>query len=169
MDPVSGEIRATACSLPPMPGNRRAHGCTWQPFEPEGLMQLLDKTFVEGAESPWPICDLKALMQSLAGSGMAIGIASSDGEASIRRTLEVLGLTSEVGFIAGYDSGHGPKPEPGMLLAFALHLGLHPSQIVMVGDNGMTWRWRGLPRRALPSGCSREPARARPSRGWRTF
>jgi len=137
MDPVSGKTRAdsmfAAANAREIAAHMIAHG---SPFEPEELMQLLDKTFVEGAESPWPICDLKPLMQSLAGAGMAIGIASSDGEASIRRTVDVLDLTSEVGFIAGYDSGHGPKPEPGMLLAFALHLDLHPSQIAMVGDNG---------------------------------
>lgn len=110
-----------------------AHG---SPFDPEELMLRLDKIFVEGAESPWPICDLKALMQTLAGSGLSLGIASSDGEASIRRTVEVLELSAEIDFIAGYDSGHGPKPEPGMLLAFAAHLGLEPWQVAMVGDNG---------------------------------
>jgi phosphoglycolate phosphatase len=109
-----------------------AHG---SPFEAQELMRRLDKTFVEGAESPWPICDLKALIQTLAGAGLGVGIASSDGEASIRRTVEVLGLCSDIDFIAGYDSGYGPKPEAGMLLAFAAHLGLEASQIAMVGDN----------------------------------
>ena len=137
MDPVTGKTRAdsmfAAANASEIAAHMVAHG---SPFEAEDLMARLDKTFVEGAESPWPICDLKALMQSLAGAGMALGIASSDGEASIRRTVEVLELSSEIGFIAGYDSGHGPKPQAGMVLAFAAHLGLEPSQIAMVGDNG---------------------------------
>lgn len=136
MDPVTGKTRAdsmfAAANASEIAAHMVAHG---SPFKQEDLLRLLDKTFVEGAESPWPICDLKALMQTLAGAGLSAGIASSDGEASIRRTVEVLELESEIGFIAGYDSGHGPKPEPGMLLAFARHLGLSPAEIAMVGDN----------------------------------
>ncbi|MEM5491906.1 HAD family hydrolase [Hoeflea sp. AS16] len=137
MDLSTGKTRAdsmfAAANASEIAAHMVAHG---SPFEPEELMRRLDQTFVEGAESPWPICDLKALMQTLAGAGLSLGIASSDGEASIRRTVEVLELSSEIDFIAGYDSGYGPKPEPGMLLAFAAHLGLEPSQIAMIGDNG---------------------------------
>ena len=38
-------------------------------------------------------------------------------------------------FVAGFDSGHGGKPEPGMLLAFARVAGLAPSAVLMVGDS----------------------------------
>jgi phosphoglycolate phosphatase len=38
-------------------------------------------------------------------------------------------------FIAGYDSGHGLKPGPGMLLAFAAATGIPPASVVMVGDS----------------------------------
>ena len=38
-------------------------------------------------------------------------------------------------FIAGCDSGHGAKPQPGQLLAFAERIGLSPDRIVMVGDS----------------------------------
>ena len=137
MDPVSGKTRAdsmfAAANADEIAAHMVAHG---SPFEAGELLALLDQVFVEGAESPWPICDLKALMHTLAEAGLSVGIASSDGEAGIRRTVEVLGLSSDIGFIAGYDSGYGPKPQPGMLQAFAAHLGLEPSQIAMVGDNG---------------------------------
>lgn len=136
MDPATGKTRAdsmfAAANASEIAAHMIAHG---SPFEVEDLLRRLDETFVEGAESPWPICDLKPLMQTLAGSGFSVGIASSDGEASIRRTVEVLDLSAEIDFIAGYDSGHGPKPEAGMLHAFAKHLGLHASQVAMVGDN----------------------------------
>jgi len=137
MDPLTGKTRAdsmfAAANAGEIAEHMVAHG---SPFEPEELMRLLDRIFVEGAESPWPICDLKALMQTLAQAGFSLGIASSDGEASIRRTVEVLGLSRQISFIAGYDSGHGPKPEPGMINAYASHLGLSPAEIAMVGDNG---------------------------------
>jgi phosphoglycolate phosphatase len=38
-------------------------------------------------------------------------------------------------FIAGSDSGFGAKPAPGMLLAFADHIGIDPGEIAMVGDS----------------------------------
>jgi hypothetical protein len=38
-------------------------------------------------------------------------------------------------FVAGCDSGFGAKPDPGMCLAFAAHLGHAPDTILMVGDS----------------------------------
>jgi len=136
MDLLTGKTRAdsmfAAANANEIAQHMVAHG---SPLDPEKLARLLDQAFVEGAESPWPICDLNALMRTLAGAGLSIGIASSDAEASIRRTVDVLGLSQHIGFIAGYDSGHGPKPEAGMINAYASHLGLSPAEIAMVGDN----------------------------------
>jgi phosphoglycolate phosphatase len=61
-------------------------------------------------------------------------VAPNDSEASARRHVEALGLM-HIEFIAGYDSGHGGKPEPGMVFAFARHLGLAPRQVAMIGDS----------------------------------
>jgi len=136
MDPATGKTRPdsmfAAANANEIAAHMVLHG---SPLEAEKLARLLDQTFVEGADTPWPICDLGALMTTLSAAGLPTGIASSDAEASIRRTVEVLGLASHVRFIAGYDSGHGPKPEPGMLRAYAAHLGLKPAEIAMVGDN----------------------------------
>ncbi len=49
--------------------------------------------------------------------------------------MDALGLSAHIEFIAGYDSGHGGKPEPGMVLAFARHLGVEARRIAMVGDS----------------------------------
>ena len=136
MDPVTGKTRAdsmfAAANANEIARHMVSHG---SPVEHERLARLLDQAFVEGAEQPWPICDLERLMGTLSGAGLPVGIASSDGEASIRRTVEVLGLSRHISFVAGYDSGHGPKPEPGMIRAYASHLGLGVSEIAMVGDN----------------------------------
>lgn len=136
MDPVTGKTRAdsmfAAANANEIAAHMVAHG---SPVEAARLARLLDQAFIEGADTPWPICDLDMLMRTLRGAELSIGIASSDGEASIRRTVEVLGIETHVSFITGYDSGHGPKPEPGMLHAYAAHLGLAPSQVAMVGDN----------------------------------
>lgn len=136
MDPETGKTRAdsmfAAANADEIAAHMIRHGSRLE--HPE-LLRQMDRIFVEGAESPWPICDLDALMRDLATAGLPAGIASSDGEASIRRTVEVLGLADHIAFIAGYDSGHGPKPEPGMIRAYAAHLGLSVSEIAMVGDN----------------------------------
>jgi phosphoglycolate phosphatase len=38
-------------------------------------------------------------------------------------------------FLAGYDSGHGVKPEAGMVLAFCEAMGFDVGSVVVVGDN----------------------------------
>ena len=37
-------------------------------------------------------------------------------------------------FVAGYDGGHGDKPAPGLVLAFAAQCGLGTDEIAVVGD-----------------------------------
>ena len=62
-------------------------------------------------------------------------MATNDSEAPARQHIAAHGLTALFDFIAGYDSGHGAKPGPGMCLAFARQLGLDPSRVAMVGDS----------------------------------
>jgi phosphoglycolate phosphatase len=73
-------------------------------------------------------------LAALRAQGLRLGVATNDSEASARRHIEALGLL-HIEFVAGYDSGHGGKPEPGMVLAFARHLGMDPGQVAMVGDS----------------------------------
>jgi phosphoglycolate phosphatase len=67
--------------------------------------------------------------------GLRLGVATNDTEAPARAHLDAHGITLFFDFIAGYDSGYGPKPGPGMCLAFAQKLGLDPARVVMVGDS----------------------------------
>ena len=64
-----------------------------------------------------------------------LGIASSDNALSIENTARRFGIEEYVDFIAGYDSGFGPKPEPGMVLGFCEAVALDPSRVAVVGDN----------------------------------
>jgi phosphoglycolate phosphatase len=97
---------------------------------------VMDDLFrIHGLASLSPIGDPAAVMRGLAGRSLHLGIATNDSEASARAQAEALGIDGFMSYYAGYDSGHGSKPEPGMVSAFALAHALHPSEIGMVGDS----------------------------------
>jgi phosphoglycolate phosphatase len=66
---------------------------------------------------------------------LKIGLATNDTEAPARAHLTAHGVLDLFDFVAGYDSGYGPKPGPGMCLAFARETGIDPARAVMVGDS----------------------------------
>ncbi|MEH7829019.1 HAD family hydrolase [Gemmobacter denitrificans] len=78
---------------------------------------------------------LRPLFQALRDRGLKIGLATNDTEAPARTHLTNHGVIDLFDFVAGYDSGHGGKPAPGQLLAFARQVGLPPARIAMVGDS----------------------------------
>ncbi|MBE2274966.1 MAG: HAD family hydrolase [Rhodobacteraceae bacterium] len=78
---------------------------------------------------------LVPLFAALRARGLKLGIATNDSEVPARAHLAAHGLTGLVDFVAGYDSGYGAKPGPGMCTAFAQATGLAPGRVVMVGDS----------------------------------
>lgn len=82
-----------------------------------------------------PIGDPVAAADALRARGLKLGIATNDAEAPAREQAGLLGLTDRLDFVAGYDSGFGGKPGPGMVLAFARAVGVAPAQIALVGDS----------------------------------
>lgn len=82
-----------------------------------------------------PAVDLGAVLGALRDRGLRIGLATNDNEEAARAHLAAHGITGLFDYIAGYDSGHGPKPGPGMCAAFARQHGLDPARVVMVGDS----------------------------------
>jgi phosphoglycolate phosphatase len=78
---------------------------------------------------------LAPLMAELRGRGLRLGVATNDAAAAAAAHLAAAGLSGSFDFVAGYDSGFGAKPAPGMLLAFAAHTGLSPETVAMVGDS----------------------------------
>ncbi len=136
MDPVSGHV---------MPDSLLAAGNTVEiadgliaagaTLDRDTLIREMDSAFARGADHSVPVTDLLAFFTRLKALGLKTGIASSDNEKSIRATAERFGFAHLVDFVAGYDSGHGCKPEPGMALAFCATAGLMPENIAMVGDN----------------------------------
>lgn len=104
--------------------------------EPTFLIEELDRIFQEGGVlNAVPVTELEPLFRRLKDRGLCLGLATSDSRVAAEATLGRFSLLPHFDFIAGYDSGHGYKPEPGMFLAFCKACGIAPSQAAMVGDN----------------------------------
>ena len=100
------------------------------------LTELLDRIFLEqGGTTAVPVAALGPVLRRLKARGLALGIATNDSQAGIEATLGAFGVLGLFDFLAGYDSGHGMKPEPGMALAFCKACGLQAAEMAVVGDN----------------------------------
>jgi phosphoglycolate phosphatase len=107
------------------------------PFLP-GVTSLELTERIDDAAGSAPMSEavpLGPLLSRLRATGLKLGVATNDSEAPARRHLQAHGITDYFDFIAGYDSGFGAKPGPGMCLAFARLLDLDPSRVAMVGDS----------------------------------
>lgn len=78
---------------------------------------------------------LGPLLEGLRARGIALGVATNDSELAARAHLDAVGVADAFDFIAGFDSGYGAKPDPGMQHGFCAALGLAPAQVLMVGDS----------------------------------
>ncbi len=140
---VSHYVLAERRFLPTSPliaGSSASYGPLWAQAlgrEPgESFYAEMDDLFrFWGLESLSPIGTPALLVADLVAAGYHVGIATNDAEASARAQAEALGLTPYLPYIAGYDSGFGGKPEPGMVLGFARHHRLDPSEVAMIGDS----------------------------------
>ena len=102
----------------------------------QALFHELNAAFTEETlRSLAPLGDPERVLQLLKARGLKLGLATNDGEASARLQLAALGLDAHMDFVAGFDSGHGGKPDPGMVLAFARAVGVPPARVGMVGDS----------------------------------
>ncbi|NVO54683.1 HAD family hydrolase [Rhodobacteraceae bacterium B1Z28] len=100
------------------------------------INELVDLMNVEAAAAPQaPAVPLRPFLEGLQKSGIKLGVATNDSEHPAIQHLESAGIRDHFDFVAGYDSGHGFKPGPGQLLAFAAHVGVDPARIAMVGDS----------------------------------
>ncbi len=97
------------------------------------LLERMNATTAEVEQiEATPLVDYFAALRH---GGFHLGIATNDAEMPARRHLERAGVTEYFDFIAGYDSGHGAKPEAGQLYAFCDATGLTPDACAMVGDS----------------------------------
>ena len=102
-------------------------------FTQAQLVEYLDET---AATAPMvPAVPLAPLLDQFRARSLMLGVATNDSVTSARAHLNSADILHRFDFVAGYDSGHGGKPAPGMLLAFCAATGLRPDQVAMVGDS----------------------------------
>ncbi len=120
---IAGTVQEAAeLALPLLPGHSLA-----------ALAEDLDRRAT--ALRPVEVLPLAPFLDELRAGGLALGVATNDSERAARAQLASFGIEERFDYIAGYDSGFGAKPGPGMCLAFAERLGLAPRRIAMVGDS----------------------------------
>jgi phosphoglycolate phosphatase len=134
------ETRRVRPTSPLIAGSSADYGGTWAHILGEvpgaPFFARMDRILMEeAATTVVPLGDPLAIVAALKAEGLVLGIVTNDSEAGARAHCESLGLTPYLDDIFGYDSGHGRKPEPGPLLAFAERHGLAPAEIALVGDS----------------------------------
>lgn len=107
------------------------------PFLPDYTHDSLKARFDETtARAPQAeVVPLAALFERLKAAGFVLGISTNDAEGPARANLRSSNIEQLFDFVAGYDSGFGGKPEPGMQHAFCEASGLKPAEVAMVGDS----------------------------------
>jgi phosphoglycolate phosphatase len=136
-DPASGLAMADSLLAA---GNTIELAQAWRsagsPIPEIELVAGLDTLFQGAVSRMVPVCDLAGLFAELRRRDFALGIASSDSAAAVDATAAHFGLAPHLAFACGYDSGHGVKPEAGMVLGFCRATGLEPGEVAVIGDNG---------------------------------
>jgi phosphoglycolate phosphatase len=122
-------------------GNNQQIAQAWsahidKPDQVEAIGRQLHEIFhQQGAKQATPVKQLASTLRQLRQSGRKLGVATADSHQGIINTLQSFDVLHEFDFLAGYDSGHGVKPEAGMVLAFCEQVALEVESVVVVGDN----------------------------------
>jgi phosphoglycolate phosphatase len=116
--------------------NREAAECLAGALPGRPVAQIEAYLTQSAARAPLaPAVALAPYLDGLRGRGLRLGVVTNDTEYGARAHLGAAGVLERFDFIAGFDSGHGAKPAPGPLLAFATAVGVGPARVVMVGDS----------------------------------
>ena len=116
--------------------NREAAECFASALPGHAVEKIELHLMRRAAEAPLvPAVPLAPYLDDLRARGLRLGVVTNDTESGARAHLGSTGVLDRFDFIAGFDSGHGAKPTPGPLLAFARTVAVDPARIVMVGDS----------------------------------
>lgn len=101
-----------------------------------GLAGRIDALFREQTAATAMLFEgVAETLEALSLAGFKLGLATNDAEANGRAHARAAGIDRYLDFYAGYDSGYGAKPGPGMVSAFADYCQAPPDRVAMVGDS----------------------------------
>lgn len=116
--------------------NREAAACLAAALPRRSVEEIERHLMLTSSVAPLvPAVPLVALLETLAAGGLKLGVMTNDTEYGALAHLGQAGVAELFDFVAGFDSGHGAKPAPGPLLAFARAVDVAPERCVMVGDS----------------------------------
>jgi phosphoglycolate phosphatase len=129
------------------PGSELAAGTTpgivrlWLPDASESEFEQwcarLNRAFIEeGPLAAVPVKDLEQTLVFLHGGGIKLGVVTNDLEQAAENTMQRFGLRHLFSAVLGYDSVPDPKPAAGPVLKFCRDHDCHPSEVLVIGDNG---------------------------------
>jgi phosphoglycolate phosphatase len=110
---------------------------TLSPFVPQMPEAELERFLAESAAAAAlsEAVPLAAFLDELLARGKVLGVMTNDAEISATSQLQRSGVLDRFAFVAGFDSGHGAKPDADPLLAFCAATGVAPQNTAMVGDS----------------------------------
>ncbi len=116
--------------------NREAAECLGRALPGSRVEDIERHLMLTSSKAPLaPAVPLAPLLSALAATGLKLGVMTNDTEFGALSHLQKAGIDRHFEFVAGFDSGHGAKPAPDPLLAFARAVGVAPERCVMVGDS----------------------------------
>jgi phosphoglycolate phosphatase len=114
-------------------------GAAWAALtggDPAATTAQLTAVFeANSAEKAVAVAGMEAVLAALRARDLVLGIATNDSEDSAYASLTPFGVLDHFAFVAGFDSGHGAKPAPGMMTGFCAATGLDPAAVAVVGDS----------------------------------
>jgi len=104
--------------------------------DPAELTTRITSVFeANSAATAVAVAGMEAVVTALKARGLVLGVATNDSEDSAYNSLGPFGVLDHFSYVAGFDSGHGAKPGPGMVRAFCAATGLSPAAVAVVGDS----------------------------------
>lgn len=135
-DPASGSCLADSIIIA---GSNRDIGVCWAEIlgvDAGALTARVSAIFEQGAsEAAVAVAGLAETLQALTSRGLVLGIATNDSEEGAMNSLAPFDVLDHFAYIAGYDSGHGAKPGPGMVEGFCRATGFDAAAVAVVGDS----------------------------------
>lgn len=97
----------------------------------------LNKAFIEeGPQAAVPVHGLHETLSTLHGAGIKLAVVTNDLEQAAENTMLHFGVRHLFSAVLGYDSVPDPKPAAGPVLKFCRDHDCHPSDVLVIGDNG---------------------------------